>query len=72
MKEGHYQQEDLDQEMISGGGEEGNSMQGMENPCEDSLETPHYFQDSGDLKIQNTKNYLEINTSYDQARFDLI
>lgn len=45
MKKGHYQQKDLDQEVISVGKEEGNSMQGMEDPLEDSLETPCYFQE---------------------------
>lgn len=45
MKKGHYQQKDLDQEVISVGKEEGNSMQGMEDPLEDSLETPRYFQE---------------------------
>lgn len=53
------------------GGRGGEQHLGKRNPPEDSLETQHYFQDSSDLNIENTKNYLEI-ISYDQARFDLI
>lgn len=54
------------------GGRGGKHHKGNENPPEDSLETPHYFQERSGLNIQNTKNYLEINIPYDQARFGLI
>lgn len=72
MRKGHYQQQNLDQEVISGQEEEVNSIWGMKNPPEDSLGTPCCFQESSSLNIQNAKNYFEVSISYDQATLDLI
>lgn len=73
MKKGHYQQKDLDQEVISVGKEEGNSMQGMEDPLENSLETPCYFQeDQWSKQPKYIKKKIRNNISNDQDRFGLI
>lgn len=45
MKKGHYQQEKLNQEALSVGEQEGSNIQGEQNPIEDSLGTPCYFQE---------------------------
>lgn len=70
MRKGHYQQQNLDQEVISLGEEEGNSIWGMENPPEDGLGTPRCFQESSGLNIQNAKNYFKVSISYDQDTLD--